>query len=222
MAITSLATLKTAVQERRDRTDAAFTNRLDEFVSLCEKRIIRKAGNVRTSKVADATLTATIDSRDIALPSDFLEPYSLFLTTFGSQDAMAPIVGGNYELSLVSGTPEAWLINGANISLDKPADQAHSFVFWYRKKLFDLATTDPNWMLTNHEDVYLWGCLREACIFENDNDGVLKYETLFREALRDVNWLEGRSKSIAPLRVDAGLASVGGFNINSGDHGGVR
>ncbi|MDP3937083.1 MAG: hypothetical protein Q8R92_03000 [Deltaproteobacteria bacterium] len=216
MAITSLSELKTAVQNwNSGRADTTFTDRLDEFVSLAESRLNVELA-VRTAEV-DTSLAGTLDSREIALPSDFLEPVALFLTTFGERERLAPIVAGNYELGTTSGTPSAWMINGSNIDLDKPCDQAHTFSFRYRKKLFDLATTDPNWLLTNHPNVYLFAVLAEAANWEDDDAVALKYEARLRQAIAGVRWLQARSNSGAPLRTDAALVSVGGFNINSGD-----
>lgn len=211
MAITTLAELKTAVQNWRDRSDEAFTDRLDEFVSLAEARLNRLVP-VRLAEV-DTDLTGTTDSREIALPSNFLEPIALFLTTGGHQRRLAPIVAGTHALSTSSGWPEAWMVNGSNIDLDKPCDQAHTFSFRYRKRLFDLATTDPNWLLTNNPDVYFHATMVEAADFENDDAAIAKHETRFKAALREVRWLESRSKSVAPLRVDAALVGRAGYDI---------
>lgn len=219
MAFSNLSDLKTEIQKYRGRSDTAFTDRLDGFVALFESRANVELP-IRTAEV-DTTLTGTIDSRSIPLPSDFLEPISLDLTTFGTEDHLAPIIAGNYSLELTSGVPSVWMINGANLDLDKPCDQAHTFKFRYRMKRLDLATTDPNWLLTNHPDVYLYGCLREAAIFSQDDDAALRYENLYMQAKDRVAWLESRSKSVAPLRVDAGLVSASSFNINSGDYTGV-
>ena len=218
MAITTLAELKTAVQNWRDRQDAAFTDRTGEFVSLAEARL-NDMVPVRLAE-GDTTLTGTVDSRSISLPSDFLEPIALFRTTGGDQYQLAPVIAGTYELNTTSGWPEAWMINGSNIDLDKPCDQAHTFLFRYRKRLFDLATTDPNWLLTNHPDVYLFATLVEACGFEGDDTGFALYEARLQKAMRRVRWVEARSKSIANLRVDAALATGGGaYNINSDSFG---
>lgn len=218
MAITTLAELKTAVQNWRDRQDAAFTDRTGEFVTLAEARL-NSLVPVRLAET-NTTLTGTTDSREVALPTDFLEPIALFRTTGGDQYRLAPIIAGSYELNTTSGWPEAWMINGSNIDLDKPCDQEHTFLFRYRKKLFDLGTTDPNWLLTNHPDVYLNATLVEACVFEGDDAGVALYESRLQQAMRRVRWLEARSKAVAKLRVDPALSTGGGaYNINSDSFG---
>lgn len=213
MAITSYAELQTAIQNWRDRSDTGFTDRVPEFIALAEARLNRKAP-VRLAET-NTTLTGTTDSREIALPDDFLEPIALFLTTSGQQERLAPIIAGNYALTTTSGWPEAWMINGSNIDLNCPCDQAHTFLLRYRKRLFDLANTDPNWLLTNHPDVYLWGSLVEAANWEDDDAAIAKYEVRLKRAEAEVRWMEARSKAVAPMRVDPALASVGRWNINS-------
>lgn len=219
MALSSLSDLKATVKKYRGRSDTEFNDLLDTFVTMFESRANAEL-EIRVAEV-DTTLTGTTDSRSISLPSDFLEPIALFLTTYGVEEHLAPIIAGNYALETSSGVPEAWMINGSNLDLDKPCDQAHTFRFRYRMKKLDLATTDPNWLLTNHPDVYLYGVLREAAIFAGDDGAAAGYEVLYTQAKDRVKWLEARSKAIAPLRVDAGLVAVTGFNINTGDYSGL-
>ena len=175
----SYATLQTAVAEYREQVGVtAFTDLIPTFIALCENKLNRVAP-VRLSRV-NTTLTATPSSRNIALPADFVEGLGLFRTTDGNETELAKVSGGLHELSTTNGTPRIWGINAGNIELDCPADSAHTFRFYYRKKLFDLATTDPNWLLTNHPDVYLYGTLAEAAGYEMDDAAVAKYRALYQ------------------------------------------
>lgn len=211
---TSFATLKTAIAERRERVgDSAFEALTPDFIALCENKLNRIAP-VRLSQV-NTTLTATPSSRYVALPSDFVEAYALFRTTDGDEVEMARIAGGVVGLETADGTPRMWGISGSNIELDCPADSAHTFRLYYRKKLFDLATTDPNWLLTNHPDVYLYGSLVEAADHEFDDAAVAKYDTRFQRALDDVRWLESQAQRV-PLRVDAALLNPRPFDYATG------
>lgn len=214
MAITSYATLKTAMGTwvaREEVSDA----QLSEFVSLFEARANVELP-LRTAEV-DTTLTGSTSSRQLTLPSDFLEPVALFLTTYGTQQQLSPIIAGNYELDTANGPPSAWAINGSNIDLDAPCDQAHTFTFRYRMKLLNLASTDPNWLLTNHPNVYLWGSLVEFATWIRDSNLISLFNGRYEEAREGVAWLAARSKANAPLRMDAALVAARSFNINSGD-----
>lgn len=217
MAITTYAELQTAINNWTDRSGQAdFTNRLTEFITLAENRLNRVLP-VRTAEV-DTTLTGTLSSRLIALPPDFREPVALFLTTFGVQEELAPIMPGQYALETFDGVPNAWMINGTNIELDTPCDQAHTFKFRYRMQLFDLATTSTNWLLTNHPDVYLFSCLTEAYAWAQEAQKAAAWAQRAQSAIEEVSWQESRSKSVAKLRVDTALQSPGSYNINADDY----
>ena len=220
MSIANLSDLKTTIQQWRGRSDTAFTNQLDNFVTLFESKANDELP-ITTAEV-DTVLTGTTNSRSISLPTDFLEPVALFLTTYGVEDQLAPIIAGNYPLETTAGPPEAWMINGSNLDLDKPCDQAHTFKFRYRMKLLDLSTTDPNWLLTNHPDVYLYGCLEQAAKWARDRTAVADYKSDYMEAKDRVAWVQSRSKSVAPLRVDGALGVIGSYNINSDEPTGIR
>lgn len=215
MALTTKAGLKTAMQEYATRSDASDSV-MDDFITLFEARANIDL-KVRGTEV-DTTLTGTIDQRTLTLPSDFMEPVALWLTTFGVEDdPLAPIIAGNYPLKHFSGVPEAWMINGSNIDLDKLCDQSHTFRFRYRMKGLDLNNTSPNYVLTNYPNVYLWGCLVEFSRWAKAWEQAAFYETMYQQAKNDVVWIQARSKSIAPLRVDEALIAAGGFNINTGE-----
>jgi len=217
---TSYATLQTAIAERRERVGVSDYEALTpDFIRIAENKLNRIAP-VRLSRVNDATLTATPASRNITLPSDFLEAYALFLTTDGDETELARIQPGVMELHTTSGPPRQWAINAGNIELDQLADSAHTFRFFYRKKLFDLSAggaSDPNWLLTNYPDVYLYGSLVEAADYEMDDNALVKYQARFDRALDDVVWLESQSVR-APLRVDVALLGRRWpFNYTTGD-----
>ncbi|WP_298966149.1 hypothetical protein [uncultured Roseibium sp.] len=219
MAFDNLADLKTELQKYRGRSDTEFMERLDGFVALFESRANIDLP-IRTAEV-NTTLTGAIGSRSIDLPADFSSPIAVFLTTYGTEDFLSPIIAGNYELGTTNGTPRAWMINGSKLDFDVPCDQEHTFKFRYRMTSLDLATTDPNWLLTNHPNTYLYGCLKEAAVWSRDFQDADAYESLYMDAEKRISWNESRSKSVAPLRVDPALSTTGGYNINSDSFNGV-
>ena len=132
MAISTYAELKTAIATWLERSgDSAVTGNAADFVTLAESRLNRSL-SLRAMET-ETTLTGTVSSRQLTLPSDYVEPKSLFLTTFGTQDWLRPFLAGTETLGTTNGTPTAWTINGTAIDLDRPCDQAHSFLFRYRQ-----------------------------------------------------------------------------------------
>jgi hypothetical protein len=215
MAIGTFDELKTAAANWLVRSD--LTSRIPEFVSLAESRINRDL--IGRQDESDVELTGTLSSRNLALSAAtrFGSPIALFLTTFGDQQMLKPMVSGAYEQSTTNGTPHAWSIDGTNIELDCPCDQAHTFLFRYRSTL-DIASTTTNWLLTAHPDVYLYAVLTEGFGFARNVPAAQMYDARFKEAVEQVGWNEARSKSVATLSVDPALTVRGGFDINSGDY----
>lgn len=217
MAISTYAELKTAIANWLERSgDAAITANAGDFIALAESRLNRSL-TLRAME-AETTLTGSVSSRQLTLPSDFVEPKALFLTTFGSQDYLRPFLAGTEPLGTTDGTPTAWTVNGAALDLDRPCDRAHTFLFRYRKSfaLSDSATT--NWLLTNHPDAYLFAALVEANIFLGDNETAVSWELRLKQSLDQIAEKEGRSKSRATLGVDPALMrTTGAFSITRGE-----
>jgi hypothetical protein len=215
MAISTYAELQTAVQTYLD--DTSLSSLVPDWVTLGESRINRDVDKARLSWT-NGSLTGTPSSRSVALPSTFVEARSLFLTTSGEQIELAPFIAGVMELRTSDGTPRAWSINGSNIDLDCPCDQAHTFLLRYRAK-WAIATDLTNWLLTNHPDVYLFATLVEAHGFRGNEEQSVKYEVRYRNAVDEVNRKEARNETLVPLRVDAALLPdvYGSFNYTIGE-----
>src|SRR5262249_19761192 len=139
-----------------------------DFITLAESRLNRILP-LRMTKLA-ITLTGTPGSASIVLPSDYVEPYALFLTTFGVKTALKPFVFGTIEQGSVNGVPAGWSIHRGAIALDVPCDQAHTFEFVYRQSLALSDAAPTNWLLDKHPDVYLLASLVEAAFFAENLD----------------------------------------------------
>lgn len=217
MALDSYSDLQTsAINWANRQGDPEFATSIVDIIKLAESYLNRKL-RIR-DKILYTTLTGTADSRQAALPSDFREPFSVYLTTYGEDCYLPPIIGANHALSSVSGVPSHWYIKGDYLEFDCPLDQAHTFKFWYRATALDLATTAPNWLLTNHPDVYLNAVMYWGYKYISKFDKASVWKSELTESLDDVNWEEARSDAVAPLRVDPALVRGGSFDINSGDY----
>lgn len=215
MTIASYDDLKSAIERWAARDgDSNVSDQASDFVTLGESRLNRVLP-LRVNKV-ETPLTGTIDSRSLALPSDFVEPIALFLTTFGSENWLRPVVAGTYERNTSSGTPSAWSINGDAIDINTPCDQAHTFTFRYRKS-FALSDAAPtNWLLTNHPDAYLAACMVEYFLFVMNEERAAVWQQRLNAAVEEITWKDARSEANAPLSVDAAIGAPEGFNIVTG------
>lgn len=214
MAISTYSDLLTAVAKYAWREgDTEFESSAEDFVRLGESRLNREL-QLRVMET-DATLTGVPGSRDIALPPLFVEPISLHLTTFGVSTPLKPSVAGDMPLNMSNGVPTAWCINGENIQLNTPCDQAHSFTFRYRQSFSLSASSPTNWLLTNHPDVYLAAALVWGGAFMGAPEMAAPWKIMLDEAIAEIGWKESRSRS-GTLSVDPALVSRTGFNIISG------
>jgi hypothetical protein len=219
MAISTYANLKTALETWLARSgDVDVVANAADCIAMGESRLNRLL-DLRMFR-ADATLTGTVSSRSLTLPTDFVEPIALFVTISGSRVALSPKIAGTFVYRTTTGVPVAWCINGSNIDLDCLLDSAYSFSFRYRQS-FALSDTAPtNWLLTNHPDCYLSAAMVHAAILVGDSNDIQIWQSALNQHIEEINEKENRNRSIATLIVDpaltTNLSSPGHFDFTSG------
>ena len=221
MAVSTFAELQTAVGAWLERAgDSDVTSNVTDFIKLGEAELNTELMGLRKTTVDNSSLTGTTSSRNISISSlAFLAPVALILTTDSEEKWLQPYVAGSRRRGTTNGYPTAWTINGDNIELDRPCDQAHTFVFRYHQFL-DIATDSANWVLTNFPNAYLFKALKHAAIFFKDIQGATGYDVLARQITDEIMRVNGRNNR-AVLTVDPALiAGSGGLSLarfNAGD-----
>jgi hypothetical protein len=213
MAIATYSDLKTTTLEWQERVgDTALSSRAADLIALAEAALNRDLP-LRMMRV-NTTLTATAGLRTLALPSDFMEPVRLALTTATDFKPLTASDADSMVYFQDGGEPTQWAVSESNIDLNRLADSAYTFQFRYRKKfaLTDLAPT--NWLLTNAPDVYLFETLKHAGIFTKDPDYAAALGALAAASILSVKRLDARSQSVATLSVDPGLLARGRRTYN--------
>ena len=219
MAITTYDELQTAVANWLDRGD--LTARIPEFIALAEADI-NSQFDIRTIE-SDQTLTATQDSRYIALPAGFREAQQLWMVWnySSARQALRFVTPETITVSPVSSVPVAWCVDGSNIAFDCPVNSTSLYYFVLRMMggvaLSDSAPT--NLILTNYPNVYLFGALREAAPYLRDPDAVAYWEGRYRDALQLAKDKEHRAKALVTLSTEPGMLSYAarrGYNIYRG------
>ena len=205
MAISTYAELKTAVAEWLERNgETEVTDNVADWINLAESNLMLSL-NLRALET-ESTPTGVVSSRALTLPSDFKAPISLFITTSGYGPAeLTPQVAGKMAYTTTNGTPSAWVIDGTGIKLDCPCDQAYTFAFRYEPLALSLATTDPNWLLTNHPGAYLAASLVEACLFFGDAENAGIWQARMDKLVGLISDNDHRSKAVAVLTADPAL-----------------
>lgn len=200
MAISNYDELKTAMADWSHRTD--LTAKMGDFITLAESRINRTL-NFNQQEL-ETSLTATIGSRFIALPSGFIAPIDLWLTYYLPRERLRFLPPEQMPIQVSAGEPDFWTIDGSNIALDSEADKLFTFDFRYTSLLTLSDVSPTNWLLTNHPDVYLQAGLMELAAFIRDNELLGLAKGAFDLALMEVNEKEHRSKALSTLTTELG------------------
>lgn len=212
MAISTYVELQTAVASWAHRS----TSNITDFIAIAEKRI-NAALESRLAEV-ESSLVGVVDSRYIALPTGYYNNISLWLTTYGDRIEIIYVSPESLPVvDVASSQPYYYTITEGNIAFDYPNSQAFAYTFRY-KKGYDIASTLTNDILTRYPNVYLYGALREASLFANDDSNTQKWEVTFQQALEECSNAEFKNKTHATLGMDSSLGyrAPGSRNIISG------
>lgn len=210
MSITTYNELKTAVASWLHRSDLA--SQIPDFITLGEARINR-AFSSRFNEV-DGSLTASIGSRTISLPTGFKRAYGLWLTTYTPRTEIYYRPPLELPVTTTNGTPQYYTIDGSNVAFECPCSLAYTFTLRY-KPGFDIANT-ANSLLTNHPGVYLFAALCEAAIYLRDDVRLGQWEMKYQIEMKEAKDFESENKSLATLYCDMGLIGTGKSNIIDG------
>lgn len=215
MAIDTLGTLQTAIQNWTKRPGAMVSARTTELIGLFEASA-NATIRIRENEI-DAPLTATVNSPLISLPSNYQAPVSLKVTSDQRElKYVTPDVLPYYPSQSAS---ERWTVTESKIKTERDADQAYAYTFRYHKvyALASGASGDTNSLLTRYPNVYLYGSLLEAAPYLRDLSVVGLWQNRYDKAMGELKQAEAEQKKMATLAVDpALLARPAPFNINRG------
>lgn len=219
MSITTYDELKTAVGNWLERSGTApVTGNVEDWITLAESEINISLQGLRANRVVTTSLTGTVGSPNIDLSSltDFLNAKSLVLTTGGDHKILRPYVGGMTPRRTSNGVPDAWSLTGGNIVLDAPCDQAHTFEFFYYKKMNVATDYATNYVLQNYPNIYLYKTLHHAAIFFKDIAAAQGYDSKAEVDMAKLLAADAKN-SRSVLTVDPALRLHGRFDFYSGD-----
>ena len=187
------AQLKTAIQDYTENTETTFVNSLDIFIKNTEERILKIAQLEVFRKNQSGNLTAS--NQYLALPSDYLAPYSLSFTTGGNKEFVL-FKDVNFVQSFnpddgTTGAPRYYAqFDIDNMILGPTPDAAYpvELHYFYRPPSLTAGAEDgTTWLSTNASVSMLYGSLIEAYTFmKGEADLVQNYTQRFTEALSRV------------------------------------
>ena len=193
MAITTYTELKSTISDFLNRDDLDTV--IPTFIDLAEARLNRE---VRHWRMEDRAV-ATLDTQYTALPTNFLEPIRMSLT---SGDTSTMEVVGVQEMSDLraralntSGKPRYYTILDQSIEVYPSPDGEYSLEMVYFETLPALSTSDTNWLLTNYPDAYLYGALLHSAPYLQDDARMQVWDALYQTAVSAINLDGERAKT---------------------------
>jgi hypothetical protein len=183
--MTTFATLKSDIDTFYPHSDVTEGLK-NTFVQSCEAEIRRKL-RVRQMETS-ATLTQSAQST--ALPTGFIQFRSVAYTGTYKRDLdfLPPArFRSSGILDSSGGDPSAYTIEGDNLVV-APWSVSVDLHGVYLA-MFDALSgdTDTNWALTNAYDLYLYGSLKHAAIWAQDQGATVQYATLFNQIVTELN-----------------------------------
>jgi len=194
------AELKQAIKDFTENDETGFVTNIPVFIRAAEDRIIVNVDLENFRKNATSALTQ--DNEYLSTPSDFLAPFSLFVSTAGKEGFLLEkdvnFMREAYPDRTVTGTPKyygffdatATAAAGqvqANFILGPTPDQAYTVELHYYYRPASLtagADNEYTWLSKNATNALLYGSLIEAYIYmKGEQDVISMYDGRFQESL---------------------------------------
>tara|TARA_Y100000004_G_scaffold118162_1_gene132784 strand:+ start:6750 stop:7397 length:648 start_codon:yes stop_codon:yes gene_type:complete len=186
----TFAQLKTAIQDYSDNTETSFVSHLSDFIKAAEERVFKLVDLEVFRKNVTSALTQ--NDKFLRVPSDYLNSFSLQITTSGSENVLElkdiNFLQEAFPTSASSGLPRYYGIFDINNFLIAPTPNSNYAVelhYYYRPaSLTAGADSGTTWLSTNAPFALLYGSLVEAYIFmKGESDMLQQYEKRFVDQL---------------------------------------
>ena len=200
--------LKTAIQDFTENTETSFVTNLPVFIRGAEDRIFTLVDLELFRKNATSTLTAS--DPYLSVPSDYLSPFSLQITTAGNKEFLL-IKDVNYVQQFTNdkgstGLPKYYAIFDVdNFLLGPTPDSAYTVELHYYYRPASIAAgaaSGTSWLSENAPNALLYGSLVEAYTYmKGEADMLQLYEQRFAQEMQRLKDLaEARENSDAYRR----------------------
>ena len=200
--------LQDAIKDFAENTETSFVNNLPVFIRGAEDRIFTMVDLELFRKNATATLTN--NDPFLSVPSDYMSPFSLQITTSGSENFLL-IKDVNFvqQYSVDTGataTPKYYgVFDVDNFILSPTPNQAYTVElhYYYRPASITAgAGSGTSWLSENAPNALLYGSLVEAYTYmKGEQDMMQLYEQRFGQEIQRLKDLaEARENSDAYRR----------------------
>lgn len=192
--------LKTAIQDFTENDETSFVSNIPVFIRAAEERILKSVDLENFRKNATSNLTS--GDEYLSLPSDFMAPFSLFISQSGSEAFLLEkdvnFMREAYPDRTSTGTPKYYAIfdtsataAGGNVAgnfIIGPTPDSNYAVelhYFYRPaSLTAGADSEYTWLSTNAPNALLYASLVEGYIYmKGEQDIIAMYEGRLSESM---------------------------------------
>ena len=194
MSITSYSTLISAVKTYLNRSDISDAQ-IKEFISLAEasfNRVLRTRNQITRS-------TSDISTQFVSQPTDLLELYNIQLNSDPIVRLEQVSLSKMDELksaSSTTGKPRYFAITGADFEFYPAPDTTYEIEVIYYKTIAPLSDSNTdNFLLTNQNDIYLFGTLVQAEPFLMNDERIGVWGALLGKGIEELRVSDQRSQT---------------------------
>ena len=186
----TFAELKTAIQDYSDNAETSFVSHLSDFIKAAEERVFKLVDLEVFRKNVTSALTQ-ID-KFLRVPTDYLNSFSLQITTSGSEDILLQkdvnFLQEAFPTSASEGVPKYYAVFDINNFIVAPTPNSNYAVelhYYYKPtSLTAGADSGTTWLSTNAPFALLYGSLVEAYTYmKGEADMMQQYEKRFNDQL---------------------------------------
>ena len=194
MAIQNYGELKTACANWLK--NSTIEQRIPEFIELAENKIYNKLDITDI----ETEVTLTIDQREVALPSDYLEQRRHYIDVTEPVQRIsyaAPEWLWRYDAGWKNSSafPRYYTIEANNLVFSPQPDSSYTGKWLYLARQPRLsADSDTNSILQEHTDLYLYGALMYAEGYLADDPRIAVWAAHFDDAMQDARMLGRRRR----------------------------
>ena len=181
------AELTAAIKDYANNTETNFVAAIPTFVKQAEQRIYRSVNLPVNRKNVAGTLTD--GNQYLTMPTDFLLPLSLSITSSSNQIFLlnkdSNFIRSTYPNASTKGTPKYYAIFAVDTFIIGPTPDANYVTeLHYYYQPASIVDTSPSWLGTNADTALLYGSLVEAYTYmKGDPDMMQLYQQRYQEAM---------------------------------------
>jgi hypothetical protein len=168
---------------------------VDTFIDLAEADMSRRLRHWRMERRS----TAILDTQYSALPTDFIEPVRLAITSGDTYkleaESQAQLLDRRAAAANTTGLPKYYAISTGSVEVFPTPDGEYTLELLYVSKIQALSSSNTsNWILQYFPDIYLYGSLLHTAPFLEQDQRLNVWSSLYDKGIEAVNNENGNSK----------------------------